>query len=85
MHNRFDDALQIQQGACNPVAITNRLQHHVQALFRSGSGTDTIRNDPALRLIVHQLAFLFGTDRFDGIGSTEYDDAIKACEKGART
>lgn len=78
--SRHSDALAIQQGACNPVAVTKRLHDHVQALFHDRVGHTEIRNDPALRLIVHQLAYLFNTSSLDGAGG-EYDKCIDACHK----
>lgn len=59
--SRHKDALAIQQGACNPIAITNTLKEHI-AEFQNEpgyTGFDQMREDPALRLIVHQLAHLF--------------------------
>ena len=80
--NRHHDALAIQQGACNPVAITKRLHDHVQAMFHDGADWQSIRNDSALRLIAHQLAYLFNTSSLDGAGG-EYDRCIKECQQGA--
>lgn len=84
MANRCSDALAIQQGACNPVAVTKRLHDHVQDMFRSGISQTEIRHDPALRLIVHQLAFLFRTSSLDGADG-EYDRCIADCRKGEAT
>jgi hypothetical protein len=80
--SRHSDALAIQQGACNPVAVTKRLHDHVQALFRDGVGHTSIRSDAALRLIVHQLAHLFSTSSLDGPGG-EYETCIEECRRRA--
>lgn len=76
--SRHSDALAIQQGACNPVAVTKRLHDHVQALFRDGADWQSIRSDAALRLIVHQLAYLFSTSSLDGPDG-EYDKCFYEC------
>jgi hypothetical protein len=80
--SRHSDALAIQQGACNPVAVTKRLHDHVQALFRDGVDHRSIRSDAALRLIVHQLAYLFSTSSLDGPGG-EYEQCIEECRRRA--
>jgi hypothetical protein len=65
MRNRFDDAVHISGGACNPVAVAGTIHKHSLEMLRSGSGMDTIRNDPAMRLMVYQLAYLFNVSEFD--------------------
>lgn len=76
--SRHHDALAIQQGACNPVAVTKRLHDHVQAMFQSGADWQSIRSDAALRLIAHQLAYLFSTSSLDGAGG-DYERCIDEC------
>ena len=65
MRNRFDDAYFINNGACNPVAVSGTIHKHCLEMLRSGSGMDSIRCDPAMRLMVHQLAYLFNVGEFD--------------------
>ena len=56
MNKRNYNALAISDGACNPRAIVSSM---TQALLEMGdSDTPTLCNDPALKLMVHQLAFL---------------------------
>lgn len=59
MAKRHSDALAIQDGACNPVAICNSISSAVKEVYAEGGGTDEARADPAIRLMVHQLAYLF--------------------------
>lgn len=68
--NRYKDALGIDAGACNPIAVTNSLKEHLAAFQKADdyTGFDQMRADPALRLIVHQLAHLFGSN----MSLTEY-------------
>jgi hypothetical protein len=68
MAKRHDDALFIQAGACNPIAISRSLSwacgaaHDDDAKKPPGKrqGFMAIRQDPAVRLITHQLCHLFG-------------------------
>ena len=66
--NRFYDAYMIQQGACNPAGIARALVTACDQAMADHQSTDRVRNDPAVRLIVHQLAFL--------TNSTEYDQQL---------
>lgn len=76
---RFKDALFIQEGACNPVAVTNSL---VRAMKEIETGTEDILQDPACRLIAHQLAHLFKTSALDH-ELFVYSQAIEECKKEA--
>jgi hypothetical protein len=60
---RCEDALYIDKGACNPVAIAGTIHRHMLAMSRDGADHPTITHDPAIRLMLHQLAFLCGVDR----------------------
>ena len=62
---RHADARFIAAGACNPTAIAGVLHRHCLALVRDGADTTSVRADPALRLIAHQLASLFATGELD--------------------
>jgi hypothetical protein len=56
MSKRHDDALVIQMGACNPSGIARAL---VEACDEArGEHVEQVAMDPAVRLIVHQLAHL---------------------------
>ena len=62
MRTRQEDATFIQSGACNPTAIAHSFITHAQAMRETDNAdTNTLRADPALRLMVHQLAFLMGS------------------------
>lgn len=77
---RFSDAIAIDAGACNPIAISRALVRAIEEI--RDQDTDAICNDPAVRLIVHQLAHL--TSNFYLFSdATEYDKAVVACKSGA--
>lgn len=81
MTTRFQDALDIQKGACNPRGITRTLIKHMDELS-VGQGADAITSDPACRLIVHQLASLFNVWAIDNKPGV-YGQLTKACEEDA--
>lgn len=56
MKNRFDDAWFIQHGACNVTAIARSLR--IACIEASRETNDNPAKDPAVRMIVHQLAHL---------------------------
>jgi len=62
MAKRHKDALAIQEGACNPSGIANAIvRAQREILDEPGSrGTDSVTSDPAVRLMVHQLAYICG-------------------------
>lgn len=66
MSNRFQDALDIQAGACNISGIARAL---VAAADECRNSTPFVQpsEDPAVRLIVHQLAFLTGFSEIEGL------------------
>ena len=65
MNKRNYNALAISDGACNPRAIVSSM---TQALLEMGdSDTKTLCNDPALKLMVHQLAFLLNIPTSKGL------------------
>lgn len=51
------DAVEIQQGACNPRALARALVKAVDAACDTG-GSAKAGESPAVRLIVHQLLFI---------------------------
>lgn len=61
MSKRNANAVCAQSGACNPIAVIRGLQQGVEELRAEQPDADhpTILQDPALRLIIHQLAYLF--------------------------
>lgn len=68
MAKRHSDALFISDGACNPSGIAHSIMEACREIRGEPghTGTDQIRNDPAIKLMVHQLAFLCGSqERYD--------------------
>jgi hypothetical protein len=65
LRNRYHNALLIQEGACNPSGITHALLSAMQELHAENADTPTICNDPAVRLIAHQLAWILRLSEFD--------------------
>jgi hypothetical protein len=78
--NRFDNALAIQQGACNPSGIAISLLDAIREAREENPSTDAVRADPACRLICHQLAYLLGVREVDDSPSV-YSALIDACEQ----
>jgi hypothetical protein len=56
--NRFDDALFIQAGAVNGLAISKALHRAYEAARSESRNTKTTNQDPAVQLILHQLCHL---------------------------
>lgn len=75
--NRFAQA-DATQGAGNPVALVNTLKTWVQQVQDEGGDFSAIRNDPACRLLVYQLAFLFGVD---ALTQDEYETLLAECQR----
>jgi hypothetical protein len=80
MKTRNRDALAIQQGACNPSGVARALVRAIDEARAENTDTDSIRRDPACRLICHQLAFLLGVGEINS-DLTTYDRLLKACEE----
>ena len=76
MANRFQNALMIQEGACNPSGIANALKEACRECIAEGVSQ---REDPAVRLIVHQLAFLCNVYEIDHT-LNEYAKLRTRCE-----
>lgn len=77
MRNRHQNAVEIQQGACNVVAIANAL---LTAARDAREGGIAPESDPAVQLIVHQLAFLCNTAKIDE-DITVYNELLTYCEE----
>lgn len=78
--SRFSAALLIQEGACNPSGITHALLSAIQELHAENADTPTICNDPAVRLIAHQLAWILNLSEFDR-DLDAYGRALDACRE----
>ncbi len=78
MFNRFETALQIQEGACNPRPIARSLLDAIDACRNEGKNE---REDPAVFLILHQLAWVLTRHDIALIGGDEdrYGPAMDAC------
>ena len=78
--DRHRDALAIVEGgACNPSGVTRTLSHACRQIIAEGGSQYA---DPAVRLIVHQLAFLVNAYHID---PTEYGRLLDACRAKAGT
>lgn len=83
---RFSDALSIQGGAVNVQAIANSLLNacrEIRAEWDSGKPREMSRRlegDPAVRLIIHQLAFLARVYEIEG-NATTYGELTAQCER----
>jgi hypothetical protein len=82
MSNRYQTALDVQD-ACNPSGVGKLFERETHAFMDSPDykGTDSVRNDPALRLIAYKLCELMGI-----CASLEpaYDKAFAECEAKAK-
>ena len=65
MTKRHNDALGISQGACNPHAIVRSLIQALNECRAENLDTDSTTHDPAIQLIVSQLAYICGV--WDGV------------------
>ena len=78
--DRHRDALAIVEGgACNPSGVTRTLSHACRQIIAEHGSQCA---DPAVRLIVHQLAFLVNADHID---PAEYGRLLDACRAKAGT
>lgn len=82
MAKRHRDALAIQLGAVNPSGIAISIVEACREMRAEPDhkGTAQITSDPAIRLMVHQLAFICGTSELDQSGPA-YSEAIAACTR----
>ena len=65
MSKRYSNALYIQEGAVNPRAVARRLAAAIDEVCGEG-GHPAASEDPAVRLIMHQLAYiLWKVDLYD--------------------
>jgi hypothetical protein len=66
LYDRFKVADDIQD-ACNPSGVARELVRVIASAMRDPActGTDFVRNDPAVRCVVDKLASLTGVQSFD--------------------
>lgn len=82
---RHSDAIGIQQGACNPSGIALAIVAACREMRETpGTGTDEITSDPAIRLMVHQLAFICKVDEINHGNVMLYPELIVKCETEAK-
>lgn len=79
MSQRHKDAINIQDGACNPSGIARSLVIACRECLDEGVDQ---RKDAAVRLIVHQLAYLCDIPAIDN-GGASYSLLIEQCRAGA--
>jgi len=77
---RFADAIAIQGGACNPHGIARSIVNALDELRAEGADTPTCNADPAVRLMVHQLAFLVNVGEFSTI-TDDYSKLMATCKE----
>jgi len=79
--SRFSDAVAIQGGAsCDPISIVICLKRGIDEIKGDELvPIQKILDDPALRIMVHQLAQLFQAYDNEQFGA-EYSDLIRICE-----
>lgn len=78
MSQRHKDAIFIQAGACNPSGVARSLVIACKECLDEGVDQ---RKDPAVRLIVHQLAYLCDVAEIDN-GFESYGLLIEQCKAG---
>lgn len=77
----YGEALQVWEGACNPVAIAGVL-HRVYFAEHNLGGTDRAAKSPAARLILDQLIHLSGPEATDVF--TAADQVRQALKEAGR-
>jgi len=84
MTSRFGNAIAANQGACNPSGIAIAIVEACKEIRETPghTGTKQITSDPAIRLMVHQLAYICGLDT--RLECQDYTTLVDACEAGAR-
>ena len=80
MTKRHNDAIAISDGACNPHAIARSLVRALDECRSANFDTDATTHDPAIQLIVSQLAYICGI--WNGISdwrNGSFDPARRIC------
>jgi hypothetical protein len=75
--SRFRDALAIDGGAGNLVAIANSFAKACKEAMDEERSTEAVWRDPAVRLIVNQMVYL--TKVGEGLGHEDYLAAYNQC------
>jgi hypothetical protein len=83
--NRFENALEIQEGACNGLAVSKALHEAYREAYAEGKDTTGYNQDPAVQLILHQLCHLAGIPTESTNGSFwDWDRATAACTERSK-
>lgn len=79
--NRYDNAIGIQEGACNPSGILHSMIQACEEIRAEPdhTGTDQLCADPALRLMAHQLSYLLRIGEIDRVLDV-YGTLVAQCE-----
>jgi hypothetical protein len=72
-----EDAKFVQAGACNPTGVLHSIINHVKIEANHCGWLDELYENAAMRLLVHQLAFLMRIDRDTPEEVTSYDTSLK--------
>ena len=79
--NRFKEALMINEGAGNLVAISRSLKDAAWEAQEEHRSTEAAWRDPAVRLIAHQIAYLTQTGRI--LSFDDYNARVETCKAKA--
>ena len=71
----------VSAGACNPSAIALGIVSACREIREEGGDTPAIINDPAIKLMVHQLSFVCRISEFDA-DPLAYGRAVDSCTNG---
>ena len=77
--NRFADALAINNGAGNLVAISRSLKDAAWEAQEEHRSTEAAWRDPAVRLIAHQIGYLTETGRI--LDLDDYNKLVEECKR----
>ncbi len=80
MRNLYDNALYISDGACNPSGICHTLLATIAELREAGESTE---DNPALALMVHQLAHITGALALESSLNGAWTKARETCKEKA--
>ena len=79
-YNRFRDAILIvDPGACNPSGVALAIHNACRSVIAENGNQ---RTDPAIRLMVTQLAFLVNGN--SDLDYNEYSQLLDACREGSK-
>ena len=80
MSKRHKEALFIQEGAGNLVAISKSLVSACEEAMEETNSTGAVWTDPAVRLIVRQMAYLADTHEID-TNTSVYTKLLAQCQE----